>query len=284
MVDLNHIAEDLRNILDVRRKEIDLSFIEDEHLYYMKDKDGNIKNDFPSVSKLLKKFYRPFDANAMSLKMSNGNKDKANKLMEEWKLAGDLSTNLGSRVHYELEKNLINRYGNYKKIRQPIFSINEQQKRISDKMIQGGEKFLDLMIERGAVLLDTEIVLGEPDEGYVGQPDKVWLIMNKDKSDYGFIITDYKSNKPKNFMVQPYTGKLYFPFEDYYDTALSHYYIQLSLYGRLLNAMLKNTKYDNLKLLGCIVVLLKDDGTFTEYRVPNDVTKTIYQLDLKKYI
>jgi hypothetical protein len=47
--------------------------------------------------------------------------------------------------------------------------------------------------------------------------------------------------------------------------------------------MLKGTKYENLKLLGCVIVHLKDDGTFTEYKVPLDVNKKILSLDLKKY-
>ena len=29
---------------------------------------------------------------------------KQKKLLNEWKTAGDLSTNMGSRVHFELEK------------------------------------------------------------------------------------------------------------------------------------------------------------------------------------
>jgi hypothetical protein len=48
--------------------------------------------------------------------------------------------------------------------------------------------------------------------------------------------------------------------------------------------MLKGTKYENIKLLGCVVVLLKDDGTFVEYKVPPQVNKTILELDIKKYI
>jgi hypothetical protein len=48
--------------------------------------------------------------------------------------------------------------------------------------------------------------------------------------------------------------------------------------------MLQGTKYENLKLLGCVVVLLKDDGTFEEYKVPYEVTQTILKMDIKKYM
>jgi hypothetical protein len=45
-----------------KRKELELTFIEDTHTYYMKDLNGEIKTNFPSVSKVLKKFYEEFDS------------------------------------------------------------------------------------------------------------------------------------------------------------------------------------------------------------------------------
>ena len=66
--------------------------------------------------------------------------------------------------------------------------------------------------------------------------------------------------------------------------ALGHYYLQLPLYGRLLRKMLEGTKYNDTKLLGNVVVLLKEDGTFVEYRVPQQINNAILQMDLSKYI
>jgi hypothetical protein len=283
-MNLQEISSEIKDILEKRRQELELKFIEEEHLYFMKDMDGEVKTNFPSVSKIIKKFHKWFDSEGMSLKMSNGDPEGAAQLREQWKQSGIMSTNMGSRVHFELETDTIKRYGNYKDVRQPIFEINEEQKIKSDNMILAGKKFLDVMEERGAILLDTEIVLGDPEEEYTGQPDKVWLMLNKNKDGFGFVITDWKTNQPKNFKVQHYTGRMFSPFQEYHDTALSHYYIQLPLYGRLLLKMLKNTKYENTKLLGSVVVLLKDDGLFEEYRVPPQIQQTIFNLDLKKYI
>ena len=283
-MNLQDISLEIKDVLEQRRKELQLSFIEEKHIYYMKDLDGNIKSNFPSVSKIIKKFHKPFDAEGMALKMSKGDPEGQAQLLAEWKQAGDLSTNMGSRVHFELESNLIDRFGNYKEVRQPIFTINEEQQRKSDNMINAGKQFLDLMLERGAVLLDTEIVLGDPEEQYTGQPDKVWIMMNKEKTGFGFVTTDWKTNQPKNFEVHHYTGRLYAPFQDYHDNALGHYYLQLPLYGRLLLKMLKGSKFENTKLLGNVVVLLKDDGTFTEYKVPHQINNAILTMDLSKYI
>ena len=283
-MNLKDISLEINDLLEKRRRELELTFIEEEHIYYMKDLDGEIKRNFPSVSKIVKKFHKSFDAEGMALKMSKGDPEGQAKLLAEWKQAGDLSTNMGSRVHFELESDTISRFGNYKEVRQPIFEINEEQQRKSDNMIVAGKQFLDLMLERGGVLLDTEIVLGDPTEQYTGQPDKVWLMMNKEKDDFGFVITDWKTNQPKNFEVHHYTDKLYPPFNHYHNNALGHYYLQLPLYGRLLRKMLEGTKYSDTKLLGNVIVLLKDDSTFIEYKVPPQINNAIQTMDLSKYI
>ncbi len=283
-MNLTDISLEIKDVLEQKRKELDLVFVEEDHIYFMKDLDGNVRNNFPSVSKVLKKFYKQFDAEGMALKKMNGDPIGAAELMAEWKMAGDLSTNMGSRVHYELETEIIKRFGDYKQVRQPIFEINEEQKIKSDNMIIAGNKFLDLMIDRGAVLLDTEMVLGHPEEGYTGQPDKAWLMMNKEQTNYGLVITDWKTNQPKNFEVQHYTGRMYPPFNEYHDNALGHYYLQLPLYARLLLKMLEGTKFENTNFMGGVVVLLKDDGTFVEYKIPTFIKNTILTMDLKKYI
>jgi hypothetical protein len=140
------------------------------------------------------------------------------------------------------------------------------------------------MEERGAVLLDTEMVLGDPELGYTGQPDKVWLMMNKDKTGFGLVITDWKTNKKKNFQETSYTKRLKVPFNKFPDTALGHYYLQLPFYGKLLIKMLKGTKYEDIKLLGCVISHLKDDGEYDEYKVPQEVINMILSMDMKKYL
>lgn len=283
-MNLNDISLEMRDALEEKRKQLELSFIEEDHIYYMRDLNGEIKSNFPSVSKLISKFHKHFDSEGKALQMCKGDPEGAKELLAEWKQAGDLSTNMGSRVHFELETDTIGRFGSYKDVRQPIFEINEEQQRKSDAMIGAGKEFLDLMLERGAVLLDTEMVLGDPEEGYTGQPDKTWIMMNKQKTDYGLVITDWKTNKPKNFEVQYYTGRLYPPFSNYHDNALGHYYLQLPLYGRLILKMLQGTKFDKTKLMGSVIVLLKENGTFEEFRVPKEISDTILTMDLRKYL
>jgi len=283
-MNLKDISLEINHLLEKRRKELELVFLEDKHIYHMKDIDDVVKSNYPSVSKIVGKFHEKFDSYGMSLKKSNGDPVLQKKLLNEWKESGRLSINLGSRTHYFLERDLINLYGNYKELRQPEFECNEEQIIRSDNMIIAGNKFIDLMHERGAVLLDTEMVLGDPELGYTGQPDKGWLMLTKDKKDFGFVITDWKSNQKKNFETQWYTKKMFQPFQNYDDTSLSHYFIQIPLYGRLLMKMLQGTKFEDKKFLGGVIVLLIDDTNFIEYKIPQDVVNKIMTLDLKKYI
>jgi len=283
-MNLNEVALEIRDIIKQKQEELNLTFIEDTHTYFMKDVDGEVKNNFPSVSKVIKKFYEDFPVEEASYKKSGGDPDLQEQLKKEWAAAGDYSTNMGSRVHYMLEKKVIEQNGGYKEVRQPIFECDIEQILKGDSMITAGSKFLKLMNDRGAILLDTEMVLGHPVLGYTGQPDKVWLIVNRTKDSFGLVITDWKTNKPKNFLTNKFTKSMYEPFQTQPNNALGHYYVQLPLYGKLLLKMLEGTKYENLKLYGCVVVLLQDNSEFTEYKVPQEVLNTIMEMDIKKYL
>jgi len=276
---LSEIAKELREIIQFKQQELKLEFEEKDHIYSMMG-----KKDFPSVSKVIKKFYEEFPAEEVSLKMAKGDPIQQQNLLESWKKAGEYSTNLGSRTHYFLEKILIEKNGNYKDIRKPIYDCDLEQVMKSDAMVSAGHKYLQLMEERGCELLDTEIVLGHPDLGYTGQPDKIWITKNKTGDDYGMLITDWKTNQKKNFETHSYTKSMFAPFEQYPNTALGHYYLQLPLYGKLLSKMLEGTKYENLRLYGCIIVHLNDDGYFSEYRVPKEIIEKVYSIDIKKYL
>ena len=279
MKDLKEIALEIRTIISEKQEKLGLTFEEEKHLYTM-----NGRSDWPSVSKVLKKFYKAFPTEEAAYNKAGGDPYKQQALIEEWEAAGLYSTNLGSRVHYELEKFLIEKNGGYKEIRTPIFECDLTQLMKSDAMSMAGKRYLELMEKRNVVLLDTEMVLGDPELGYTGQPDKVWLTYNKKGDGFGLLITDYKTNKPKNFKETSYTERMYKPFNKYPNIALGHYYLQLPFYGKLLLKMLEGTKYENIKLYGCIISHLKEDTFFDEYRVPQDVIDLILEMDMKEYL
>lgn len=283
-MNLKKIASEIRDIISEKQKELELSFIEDTHTYFMRDIEGNLRSDWPSVSKVLKKFYPEFPTDEAAEKKSKGDPVIKQQLIEEWAAAGDYSTNMGSRVHYILEQESHKIFKIDKVVRKPEFKCDFTQILKGDSMVSAGKKFLKLMENRNVVLLDTEMTLGSQIFGYVGTPDKIWLVINKKGDEFGLLITDYKTNKPKNFVANNFTKPMYQPFEKYPNTALGHYYVQLPLYGKLLLEMLKGSKYENIRLYGCIVVLLREDSEFEEYRVPQDVIDTVLNMNVKDYL
>lgn len=279
MIDLKSVAIEIREIVSNKQKELGLTFEEERHIYTMEG-----KSNWPSVSKVLKKFYREFPTEEAAYNKAGGNPQRQQELIEEWAAAGTYSTNIGSRVHFILEDELIKRNGSYKEVRKPIFECDLSQLMKSDNMVIAGKRYLDLLEQRNVVLIDTEMVLGDSELGYCGQPDKVWLTMNKNKDEFGIFITDWKTNKSKNFQHNDFTERMYPPFNGLPNNALGHYYVQLPLYGKLLLKMLKGSKYENLKLFGCIISHLREDTQFEEFRVPKNVIDTVINLDIKKYL
>lgn len=263
---LTEIGKEIREIIDKKQKELSLSFEEDDHIYFIKDKHGNITTQFPSVSTVIKQFYNEFPDLEKSLSMSDGDIFEQDELLKDWRQQADYANNKGSRVHYLLETDLLKQYGSYKDVRKPHFECDEVQIRDGNAMVDAGHNFIRLMHRRGAILLDTEMILGSSELEYTGQPDKIWLIFDKDGI-LGFIVTDWKTNKIKNFEVHHYTDPMLEPFEEYMDTSLTHYKIQLPLYARLFLNMLKGSKYENLKYFGSIIVHLSADGKYKEIRV-----------------
>ena len=281
---LNDIAKEIRDVVLKRQTELGLEFFEEKHVYTMKDQNGNLRHDFPSVSKVIKKFYKAFPTEEAAYNKAGGDPEIQQRLIEEWAAAGRYSTNMGSRVHYLLEKKTLDKFDLEKELRKPDFTCDIEQMIKGDAMISAGSSYLKTMKKRGATLLDTEMVLGSNLLGYTGQPDKVWVMENKNKDGFGLVITDWKTNKPKNFETNDFTESMYKPFQKYPNTALGHYYLQLPLYGKLLIDMLQGSKFEDTKLLGCVVVLLKETGDYVEYKVPQDVVNIVMGMNIKDYL
>jgi len=282
-MDLKKIAQEIRDIISERQKEFQLTFEEESHKYTMLDNKGDLRSDFPSVSKVMKLFYDEFPTEQAAFNKAGGDPDEAERLVNEWAELGRKSANLGSRCHFFLEEHTLKEFGIDKVVRQPIFDCDAEQIIKSDTMVIAGKRYIELLKERGCVLIDTEIVLGHPELGYTGQPDKVWLVIGNNGK-VGIMITDWKSNKPKNFAVTRYTKKMKKPFEDLPDNALGHYNTQLPFYGKLILKMLEGSKYEDIQLLGCIIVLITEEREYHEHRVSKKTMNKILEMDIKQHL
>jgi len=48
--------------------------------------------------------------------------------------------------------------------------------------------------------------------------------------------------------------------------------------------MLKGSKYENIPLLGGVVVLLTKEGKFQEYRIPKEILEIVDKMNVLNYI
>jgi hypothetical protein len=150
-MDLTKIAKEIRELILKRQTELGLRFIEEDHIYFMKDGTGVERNDYPSVSKVLKKFYTEFPTEEAAYNKAKGDPYEKERLIAEWAASGDYATNMGSRVHYLLEKKVIETFGSYKEVRQPIFDCDLTQIMKGDSMVNAGTKYIKLMKERNSI-------------------------------------------------------------------------------------------------------------------------------------
>jgi hypothetical protein len=148
-MDLKKIAQEIRDIISERQKEFQLTFEEESHKYTMLDKNGVLKSDFPSVSKVMKLFYDEFPTEQAAFNKAGGDPDEAERLVNEWAELGRKSTNLGSRCHFFLEEHTLKEFGIDKVVRQPIFDCDAEQIIKSDTMIIAGKRYIELLKERG---------------------------------------------------------------------------------------------------------------------------------------
>jgi hypothetical protein len=273
--ELLNLAEDIRKTLQDVRNERQLSFVEKTHKYSIYDPiSEKVIDHLPSVSTLLKNFSEPFNSFEVSIRMMDGDKQKAEELRNEWQQMGKDASSIGSYAHYKLEQYVWNLYDIPIETRKPYYNLNDEELLLAQDMLKNGVNMIHQIISKGFVPLDTETVMGSINLGYFGQCDNLWLGIHKNQ--LSFLMTDYKTNKTKNFEEQPYNGQMYEPFQSLKDTALSKYYIQQPLYAQLLKDMLKDTPYKDIPFVGFRIIHLRDGGKM--YKIPLWVYEEVKKL------
>jgi hypothetical protein len=76
MMDLYQIRDEINKIIKNKQQELELTFEEDTHTYTMRDKNGELRSDWPSVSKVMKLFYTEFDSDGIAEKKAKGDPEE----------------------------------------------------------------------------------------------------------------------------------------------------------------------------------------------------------------
>lgn len=199
-----------------------LSFNEEEHIYSL----GGI--EFCSVSNIVSKFFREFDAVGISLKKCYGNELEAAKLREVWESKGSVASQAGTFLHKQIED-----YLNGKEIPDLLCDVCYQGNYVkcSQRLDISREWSYFKAFERNTpfVPFRTEWRIYDADARMAGTLDFVCAC-----PDGTYEIYDWKrSNKIDPTERNPWANGLN-GLEHLTDTSYSHYCLQQNLYRYML--------------------------------------------------
>jgi hypothetical protein len=209
------------------------------HIYTYKDTHPT------SVSKCIEQFYEQFDSQAQSLRMTNGDTEKARILVQTWNKIRDDSCELGHRVHDFGEKYF------YNKNLEPTDGYERA-------LVKWWKSLPNWIIP---VLAETRVNHGGT---FAGTFDVTLYDLKKQ----GLIIADYKTNKDlfKNFKNK----KMLSPFQFLLDSPYNHYSVQQSYYQIPLEDI-------GIKVIERWLIHLQADGNYTKHEVI-DYTKHLRRI------
>lgn len=216
----------------------DISMNEEEHKYYLGNQPLGI-----SVSGIIKRFYKPFDAQIVSKYSAIKHNVSQASLLKSWDNDKDVACKKGNKAH---------KFGE-------VYPFNRHLKP-STKQDEAIVKFWN-DLPAHIIPVMAECMMWHKKYLFPGTMDI--LLYNTLTKEY--IIADYKTNKDlfKNYKLTRMLGV----FSDMLETPFSKYVIQLSLYQILL------TQIPGIKVSSRKIIWLKDDGDYVLYDAENLVDK-----------
>jgi ATP-dependent exoDNAse (exonuclease V) beta subunit len=206
-----------------------LAFIEDTHKYSINAKSISI-----SVSGLIKKYVKEFDANYVSKQLSIKTNVLQKDILDKWKKIADDSCERGNEAHKFGEK-----------------YIFDNSIKPTTKLEEAIVKFWNELPEH-IIPVCSELQMYHKTIMFAGTAD---ILLHNTLNDT-YIICDYKTNIDifKNFQNK----KMLAPFNNLLDCAYNKYQLQLSYY----QILFEQTGY---KVSSRKLIWLKDDGNYEMY-------------------
>ncbi len=248
----------------------DLKFDPEPHIYTL---NGNV---IPSVTKVIQRFEREFDSEAVATSYAYKNGKTPEYWLDKWKYSNLISTTTGTLVHEFGESmgwmlnghpELITESCKSKYVKEKNWLIPTRKK--EEAIIKF---FNDLPSDFHFVLNETKVYTGKNKaitnlkQDICGTFDLLYYYKHPiDDTKSGLVIFDWKTNKDLTKQYNIDNGiTLLEPFDDFIEQPKSVYTLQLSAYQMPLEDI-------GLKVIGRRIIWLKDDGTYEKFSTP-DVT------------
>jgi len=249
-------------------------FLEKNHTYKIDAKLAKM-----SVSGLIKKYEKPFDAQKIAKTVAERDGFSVEQILEQWDFTRDYSCHKGSEFHkfvenflvrkqISIDENAIKMFFNHNK---NFFTNNsiENYKKELKKLIKNFLNFYDWW-KQEHILVKSEFVIGDKETEICGTVDN--LSYNTKTKE--LVMFDYKTNKEikrKNDYKEKMLGCL----SDYDKCEFVKYSLQLNLYSTIIEKITKMpipTSYivwmngENYELIKCLDMKNISQTILNEYK------------------
>ena len=193
-------------------------FEEDSHSYYIDDPNGRVK--FTSVTTFIGNFFPKFDAEKIAPFTARKRGITVEEVLAEWEKHGQESRDFGTRVHACCEDTI-----NARELR--YTPTNEKEEKTYANAIKAANTVLEQFDIVGAekLIFDEKLKLS-------GTID---LLAKSKIEPNTYYIIDWKTNKEIRSFSK-YNEFAFKPIEELSDCEMSHYGLQLTLYGHILKS------------------------------------------------
>lgn len=237
--------------------------------------------EYTPVSNIISQYENPFDEDKISKGYAERNGLNQEDVLKSWKWTNRCAVVLGTRAHEYGESYTNLKCGHTELICEqnkpqyleeenwliPTFPQEFAVKKFYDELHK------DLHPIGAEFKLSTQYIEGA--KPICGTADILFYYDAPNPKDSGFVVGDWKSNREltkdfirnKGVMMLP-------PFDNMYDEALSHYYVQFNLYQRMMESV-------GLKIIARRLIHIKGDGTYEVHTVPKLDDEIINQVIMK---
>lgn len=208
-------------------------FFEKDHKYTINGNPAKM-----SVSQLIKKFEKPFEANVIAEMVAKRDGFSVEEVLSQWDFARDYSCHKGSEFHKFVENFFNRKQTTIDKAGINLFFENKKSFK-SDNSIKMYYQDIALLIrnfknfyewwKKEHILIKSEFVVGDEETGICGSIDN--LSYNFVKKE--FVMFDYKTNKEIK-MKNPRKEKLLYSLSHLDNCEFTKYSLQLSLYSTII--------------------------------------------------
>ena len=210
----------------------DFKFFEADHHYEFKGQRVGI-----SVTRLIEEYSNEFKAQEMAAKVAAKEKRDILDVLNEWKYKADFAVTKGTTCH-EYAQSL----WSGEKWKPLLFDKSDKYLSAVGQIQEQAINFKLDFIDRFEHLAD-EFIIGSSEYDIASAVDHLFINKKTGK----LVIVDYKTNSDI-YKNEKYAKKMKVPLNHLKDTTLNHYFIQLSIYKRLIE------KYTDVEIEDILIV------------------------------